>query len=252
MRWRHGARADVSLPCALVDGLGGILGNSFIVLAVDSRGSEERSKIGGIGEPGLQTKGRVLSRVRGSVEGEAPVADVLRVDAVGAPVTNFVKQHLGEAVIGVEVIPCGELQPTGPIGRRKHERTATNVQTQTRRCGQPDDLTRIHVPRHDRALVLGIVLVSVFHAHRISLFVSWRTLFTPNPVQPIAPAGTACGVSMGVGGPPSLAAGVTAGSGSVWTARPVCPSRRNWTACAAVHAVARPTMRSRSARGTPL
>ena len=166
--------------------------------------------------------------------------------------TNFVKQHLGEAVIGVEVIPCGELQPTGPIGRRKHERTATNVQIQTRRCGQPDDLTRIHVPRHDRALVLGIVLVSVIHAHRISLFGSWRTLFTPNPVQPIAPAGTACGVSMGVGGPPSLAAGVTAGSGSVWTARPVCPSHRNWTACAAVHAVARPITRSRSARGTLL
>ena len=72
-----------------------------------------------------------------------------------------------------------------------------------------------------------------------------------NPLHEPGPTDRTCGdcVALDGSGARRLSLQASRRAADRWGQLDLCPSRRNWTACAAVHVVARPITRSRSARG---
>ena len=92
------------VPFAVVHGKQGIGGNPVVVLPVDARGPEPAPQPHLVREPGLQTQGAVFTGIGGAIEIEPPVPLTMGLFPVGAPVADLVKEHLGQAVVGVEVL----------------------------------------------------------------------------------------------------------------------------------------------------
>ena len=106
---------NVSFPFSIIDGFDGVSWDLVIVLTVNAGGTKHGAKADPIGQPCLQSERSVFSRVRWAVEGEPPIAHGESVFTVGAPMADFVQEHLGEAVIGVEVVARAQLKAPAAV-----------------------------------------------------------------------------------------------------------------------------------------
>ena len=111
----------------------------------------------------------MFSGISGAIESKAPVSLLQGLQTIRTPVTDLVKEHLGQTVISVEIVSSRELKSSASIGGREDQRAAAYVQTQARGGRQPDDLTGIHVSRCNGPLIVFVVLVAGLDAHRDSI-----------------------------------------------------------------------------------
>lgn len=122
---------DMTLPLGVIDGGARVVGNSIVVLAVHACWAKHGAEINVVCQPCLESERGVFARIGRTIEVEAPVAFSKCVEAIGAPVADLVKHHLGEAIIRIEISAGAELQASAAVGGGKDERTPTNVEPET-------------------------------------------------------------------------------------------------------------------------
>ena len=122
---------NVTLPLGVIDGGARVVGNPIVVLAVHACWAKHCAELNAVCQPCLESERGVFARVGRTIEVEAPVAFSKCVQAIGAPVADLVKHHLGEAIIRIEISAGAELQASAAVGGGKDKRAPTNLEPET-------------------------------------------------------------------------------------------------------------------------